>query len=209
MAAAHAQPAPAPHAPRAPAPGPHPSAADLLAGTGPSPVDPDLLARLDTLFFALRRILVKPTTTALPIPSLGRTLDLSLVMACEAVGATEAGPDHPPTVKDIAGTLQVDHSTASRMLGDAEHEGLVERGVDPDDRRRTTVSLTSTGRAVTLDSAHIRTWFMGQVLSDWDQDDVQRLADLLGRAVSSFAAKVPGVRAEAEHRLGAHLPLDY
>jgi DNA-binding MarR family transcriptional regulator len=198
-------------APADPIPGPgiHPSAAELLGGADPSPVDPDLLLRLDTLFFALRRILVKPATTALPIPSLGRALDLSLVMACDAVRATEATLGHLPTVKDVAHLVQVDHSTASRMLGEAEHEGLVQRGVDPDDRRRTTLSLTETGRAVTSDTAHIRAWFMGQVLSDWDAAEVQQLVDVLGRAVTSFAAKVPEVHAEAERRLGTHLPLDF
>jgi DNA-binding MarR family transcriptional regulator len=172
-------------------------------------VDASLLQQLDVLFFALRRLLVKPTTTALPIPSLGRSLDLSLVMACEAVRAAEHLSGQLPTVKDIATMLQLEHSTASRMLGEAEQEGLVARGTDADDRRRTTLSLTSTGRAVTRDSADIRTWFVGQVLADWDPADVQQLVDVLRRAVSSFTAKMTDVHAEAERRLGTHLPLDF
>lgn len=172
---------------------------------GPLPQDAGTLARIDRSLIALRQVLVRPVTTGLPIPSLGRTVDFSKVAACEAVGALEARGGSA-TVKTLAELLHLDHSTMSRVLADAESDGLLARGQDPDDRRRTLVELTADGRALVQDGQSLRVWFMAQVLAEWEPSDVDHLAGYLERAVSTFEQRFPVALAEAESRLGPLLP---
>lgn len=193
-------------------PGPLVPASTLL---GPIPLprglDPTVLHRLDGIFFALRRMVSKPVAASLPVPGIGRQVDLSKVMVCEVLAVAADTPGSEPfTVKDLATALQLDHSTTSRLATEAEAEGFVTRGSDPDDRRRTTVSLTDLGRAVAVDSAYIRTWFTGSLLADWDPADMTALVDLLTRVISDTARVGPRVRDEAAARLGLDLdiPLD-
>jgi DNA-binding MarR family transcriptional regulator len=193
-------------------PGP-PVPASSLLGPIPVPVglDPTVLHRLDGIFYALRRMVSKPVSSSLPVPGIGRQVDLSKVMVCEVLAVAADTPGREPlTVKDLATALQLDHSTTSRLASEAEAEGFVTRGSDPEDRRRTTVSLTDLGRAVAVDSAYIRTWFMGRLLSDWDPADMSQLVDLLTRAIGDMGSLGPRVRDEAVARLGLdlELPLD-
>src|SRR5690554_1451349 len=54
--------------------------------------------------------------------------------------------DTTMSISDVAATLRVEVSTASRMVDQAVDQGWVERGSDPNDGRRTTVSLSEAGR---------------------------------------------------------------
>ena len=173
----------------------------------PVPAHHETLARLDRSLLELRHLLVRPVANELPVPSLGRSVEFAKVMACEA-SALLAGVDGPVTVKALASTLHLDHSTMSRVLADAETDGLIVRGSDPADRRRTTVELTDDGRALVADGIRMRTWFMGQILEDWAADDIDTLATLLARAVSTFDERLPLVKQQAEAMLGVDIPLD-
>jgi DNA-binding MarR family transcriptional regulator len=167
--------------------------------------DPAVLTRIDRSLMALRQVLVRPVTSELPIPSLGRSVEFAKVVACEAVAAISSGA-HAPTVKVLADALHVDHSTMSRVLADAEADGLLVRGQDPEDRRRTTVELSPDGRTLVADGQDLRVWFMAQVLDEWDPADVDALAGYLERAVATFQERFPLALAEAESRLGPLLP---
>jgi len=169
------------------------------------PQDAVTLARIDQSLIALRQVLVRPVTSELPIPTLGRSVDFTKVVACEAV-ANVIGRGLTPSVKVLAGALHLDHSTMSRVLADSEADGLLERAADPDDRRRTIVRLTQEGAALVQDGQSMRVWFMAQVLSEWRSSDVEALANYLGRAVETFQERFPLVLAEAESRLGPLLP---
>ena len=80
------------------------------------------------------------------------------------------------TVKDVADELDLEHSTVSRLLGEMEDDGLVTRGADPADRRRTTVALTDLGRAVVADATTMTRFFTRLMLSEWPREDVEPLA---------------------------------
>lgn len=54
----------------------------------------------------------------------------------------------PQRVADLAAELDVSSSTATRMCDRLERKELAHRSTDADDRRVTTVAITSTGRAV-------------------------------------------------------------
>ncbi|NEA23141.1 MarR family transcriptional regulator [Actinomadura bangladeshensis] len=49
--------------------------------------------------------------------------------------------DGPMTVNALAGRLEVAPATVSLMVGDLSRQGILERREDPDDRRRTIVSV--------------------------------------------------------------------
>lgn len=165
-------------------------------------LDDDLLDALDDAFRRLRRAVVKPPHTTVPVPSLGRRLELAKLLACDALAdLADDDPDRNPlTVKDVALALQLEHSTVSRLLGEMEADALVRRGVDDSDRRRTTVSLTDTGRAAVQDQREVRRFVTRAVLTGWSEHDATTLARLLDRLADSVAAMVPELieRARAE-----------
>lgn len=168
---------------------------------------PGLLTRIDRAVMRMRRDIVKPPELCMPMPSLGRSVDFAKVHACMAIaeGTLEGAPSEPDghrvsTVKDVAAFLQLEHSTASRLLGEAEAEGLVVRGTDPQDRRRTTVALTDSGRLVLQDSIAMRSWAMGQVFEDWSERDLKTLATMLERMAQTLSERMPDVVCAARER---------
>ena len=54
----------------------------------------------------------------------------------------------PPTIRDIADWLLIQHHSAVELVDRAVARGLVQRHADPDDRRRVLVELTRDGQAV-------------------------------------------------------------
>jgi DNA-binding MarR family transcriptional regulator len=58
-----------------------------------------------------------------------------------------AGPD-APTIGEVAEMLQLRIHSAGELVGRTVEHGLLEREVDPDDRRRVRLRLTAAGQAV-------------------------------------------------------------
>lgn len=155
---------------------------------------------LDRTLLRMRRLLIRPDISTVPLPALDRAVDLSKVMACFAIEDFEAAGARSVTVKDVAAALILEHSTASRLLAEAEAEGLVQRGSDTVDRRRTTVTLTDAGRAVVRESIVIRTWALEHLLEAWDPADVSALAGLMERFCATLEDRSPDVLCEALDR---------
>jgi DNA-binding MarR family transcriptional regulator len=160
---------------------------------GPAGASAEVCVRLDRALLRIRGLLVRPFTSALPIPSLGRCVDLAKVMACFAIDEAGDAEQGELSVKAVATALQLEHSTASRLLAETEAEGLVERHPDPGDRRRTLVSLTDRGRSVVADTAALRTEAIARVFADWSEEDLATLTGMLERMEATFRAKVPAV----------------
>lgn len=78
-------------------------------------------------------------------PALAATaaLDLSVPQSMALFQIADAGP---LTVSALQARLSRSQSATSHLVNQLERRGLVERSVDPDDRRRTSVSLTEGGR---------------------------------------------------------------
>jgi hypothetical protein len=165
------------------------------------PQSPEVLTRLDRSLIALRQVIARPVSAELPIPSLGRSVEFAKVVACEAIAGLNASKQRP-TVKAVAAVLHIDHSTMSRVLADAEADGLLARTQDPNDRRRTLVELTTDGQSLVRDGQMLRVWFMARVLSDWDPADVEQLTSYFERAVATFEDRFDVVRQESEALLG-------
>jgi DNA-binding MarR family transcriptional regulator len=167
-------------------------------------LDDGVIDDLDRAFRRLRRSLVRPAMVEQPIPCLGRPLELAKVLALDALHELAATGEQV-SVKDVAATLDLEHSTVSRLLGELDTEGLLVRGVDPDDRRRATLALTETGKQVVADAGRMRRLIARTVLADWNERDVTTLASLLGRLADSAAERLASLPAQVEAELAGQL----
>jgi DNA-binding MarR family transcriptional regulator len=89
---------------------------------------------------------------------------------------------------DLAMHFGVGRATVSRQLARLEELGLISREVDPDDTRGQLISLTAMGEASFSRARESRVNAFRDSLTDWSEDDVQLLADLLHRYSASFTA---------------------
>ncbi len=157
----------------------------ITATTGPADrpggqLPDDLVDTLDKVFKRLRKSMIRPPAAQAPVPALGRQLDMAKIFACDAV-AELAHLHDSVSVKQVAAALDLEHSTVSRLLGEVEDDGLVHRGVDPADRRRTTIELTDLGNAVVQDATAISRAFTRVLLAEWPKGDVEELTRLMSR----------------------------
>ena len=133
--------------------------------------------------------MVRPPAGSVPVPALGRQLDMAKIFACDAV-AELSERSATVAVKDVAAELDLEHSTVSRLLGEVEDDGLVTRGVDAADRRRTTVALTPLGRAVVADATAMSRFFTRILLAEWPRQDVEDLTRLMTRLAETVHARL-------------------
>ncbi len=150
----------------------------------------ELLDTVDKTFRRLRKATVRPPSAQLPMPCLGHPLDMSKIFACNAV-ADLSEQVSPVSVKDVALALELEHSTVSRLLGEMEDDGLLTRGVDPGDRRRTTVALTTLGSEVVNDATTASRFFTRLLLADWTKGEVEELAHVLNRLAATIHDRLP------------------
>jgi len=132
----------------------------------------------------MRRVVLRPPTSSVPMPALGRPVDLSKVLACEALRELERAGQ--VTITELATTMHLERSTVSRLVHEAEEEGLVERGSDPEDRRRVTVHLTPLGSQVVDFVQGLRIGFLTHATDVFDLDELATLSSLLGRLANSM-----------------------
>jgi DNA-binding MarR family transcriptional regulator len=164
-------------------------AAEPLTPPPGTPLPDVLVDTLARAFRRLRKSMVRPPAGQVPVPALGRQLDVAKIFACDAV-AELSEHSSTVTVKDIAASLDLDHSTVSRLLGEMAEDGLVTRGVDPVDRRRTTVSLTALGASVVADSTAMNRFFTRSLLADWDRADVEALTGFMTRLAETVHSRL-------------------
>lgn len=161
-----------------------------------------LIDQLDRSIRRLRRVMLRPIAGQVPVPSLGRQLDVAKIFACDAVAELRAVQD-TVSVKDVATLLDLEHSTVSRLLTEVEAEGLLVRAPDEGDRRRTTVSLTDLGRAVVTDATAMTRFTTRLLLAEWDRDDVEDLQRLLAQFADTVGARFDLIQHAAMAELDA------
>ena len=93
---------------------------------------------------------------------------------------------HDRAMKELAGRLRVDPSTATRAVQRLEADGLVERFASPDDGRVVLVRITDDGRRRREAPAARRSVAMYRILAAFDRNERAALADLLDRFISSL-----------------------
>ncbi|WP_242891378.1 MarR family winged helix-turn-helix transcriptional regulator [Actinomadura litoris] len=184
------------------------------AGLPPPEADP-VLAEIGVALFHLRRVWAKPDlmkriraqTSGGPG---GRPLQISNLMVVNAIAAltaeaseerererAEPAPDGPEdcacevTVGAVAERLEVDPSTASRLVGHAIDAGLVSRRPSPVDARRANLGLTPAGRRVKQVSERFRRAYLDELMTGWSEDERTEFARLLTRFADAAAARAP------------------
>jgi DNA-binding MarR family transcriptional regulator len=94
----------------------------------------------------------------------------------------------PVSQRAISDHLGLDASDVVGVLDILEKAGMVERGRDPDDRRRHAVVLTEAGEQASRRLAELRAEVEARVLAGLRPDERRQLADLLDRALNAPAA---------------------
>jgi DNA-binding MarR family transcriptional regulator len=87
----------------------------------------------------------------------------------------------PVRVSDVAQTLNVALSVASRQVAALERAGYVAREADPEDGRAHRVSVTEAGRRVLEESHRRMVSAFSRALADWGDDEVVALSESLER----------------------------
>jgi len=98
----------------------------------------------------------------------------------------------------------VSKNTVSALLRGLEEQGLIERAIDPDDKRAFRIRLSEAGRELVREVAPTHLTCLSQLASGLTPEERAQLLALLGKLVRSLAGK--RMRSCADHRaLGAHL----
>ena len=90
------------------------------------------------------------------------------------------------TVGALAEQMRLDHSRVSRVVADLVKRGVLRREASQEDARRTLVALTAEGVAWLDRMNEVKHEVIGQVLSDWNQEDLEAFSDLYERFVERF-----------------------
>ena len=148
----------------------------------------DDLQALDEALVRLRRLWT--ASRAHVLDDLGRRVEMSSVLVVEACARAE--PDTAEvTIGDVAAFLDVEPSTASRMVDRAATAGLVLRTASRVNARRAALVLTDDGRALRARATAARLGWLHAVLAEWSHEDVQVLAAALTRFADAVAATPP------------------
>jgi DNA-binding MarR family transcriptional regulator len=79
----------------------------------------------------------------------------------------------PLQIGDLAHSMRIDVSVASRQVGALVREGHVVREVGEDDRRARTLALTDSGRALAAEAFGAWRERAREVFGDWSPDELQ------------------------------------
>ncbi|MFG2091757.1 MULTISPECIES: MarR family winged helix-turn-helix transcriptional regulator [unclassified Spirillospora] len=186
-------------------------------GRHDEPASDPVLADISVALLQLRRAWAKPDLmkrirAQTPTETGGRPLQISNLMVVNAVAAlTAAEPgdaaphdtaphdtaphdtDEPScevTVGAVAERLEIDPSTASRLVGHAIDAGLLSRRPSPVDARRANLGLTEAGRRVKQVADRFRRAYFDELMSGWSATERTEFARLLTRFVDA-AARAP------------------
>jgi DNA-binding MarR family transcriptional regulator len=154
-------------------------------------VSPDIdsnVTQIEQAAFQLRRLWAKSQLLHRLREECGRGIQLSNLLVIYAV-ARQDDEGHDVTVGAVADYLDIDPSTASRLVGHAIDAGFVSRHVSPVDARRAHLRLTAAGRRVKEMTDEFRLRFIAELVADWtdaERDQFGRLLKRFADAVASF-----------------------
>ncbi|QUH05510.1 MarR family transcriptional regulator [Saccharopolyspora erythraea] len=87
---------------------------------------------------------------------------------------------------DLAQHRVVDASVVSRQVHQLEQAGMITRRPDPDDRRVSLLRATADGERALAALERRKAEWLSRALSEWDDDAVRQLADLLSTAANDL-----------------------
>jgi DNA-binding MarR family transcriptional regulator len=143
--------------------------------------DEDAVAAIERAMVTLRRSWSRRTLQRRAAPG-ADPAPFQVLDAIEA--AVERGG--VMTVNGVAEALGVDQPRASRLVAGAVEAGLVRRGADPEDGRRSVLTLTGRGRRILTEGHRTRRAAVEATLAGWPAEDRQTFARLLGAYVTGW-----------------------
>lgn len=148
----------------------------------------DVLERISVSLFHLRRVWARPDLMkkVRELTPGSRPLQLSNLMVVSAVCRLGASGGEV-TVGAVAERLEVDPSSASRLVGHAIDGGYLTRRPSRADARRADLQPTEAGRRVMEAAERHRHTYLAAVMADWPEKDKKEFARLLTAFTESVA----------------------
>jgi DNA-binding MarR family transcriptional regulator len=146
------------------------------------------LERIDQALIGLRHLWSGPVH--LQDAALGK-VEMSTVWIVNALASPGPRDREAMSIRDLADSLGVAHSTASRLVDRAATIGAVTREPDAHDARLTVVTLTDSGRTLAETARWFRTGYLADATATWTADERATFADLLTRFAHSINATPP------------------
>ena len=147
------------------------------------------VAEIERAAFQLRRLWAKPHLLQRLRERCGRDgrpIQLSNLLVIHAIAGHGEGTGDV-TVGAVADYLDIDPSTASRLVGHAIDAGFVSRSPSPVDARRAHLRLTESGERVRGLTDEFRRRFIAQLVADWTDDERSQFARLLAKFAAAAA----------------------
>lgn len=96
-----------------------------------------------------------------------------------------AGPSRPSA---LASQLATGRANVSKVVGQLEQQGLIERAPDPHDSRASLVALTPAGEQRAADVFRLGDRMLQEVMTDWSTVEVTAFTGLMARFNEGVAA---------------------
>lgn len=138
---------------------------------------------LDRGLMRLRRMWLQQGRRRRLIDKIGSPIAMSVLRTIFAIDALNSSTT---SVSDVAAELEVDASTASRLVENAVSNGYAERNPSSVDRRKSVLKLTTKGRNMLVNARAGREHLLSEVTANWTINDVELLATLLNRLHDDF-----------------------
>jgi DNA-binding MarR family transcriptional regulator len=100
----------------------------------------------------------------------GRPVELSYILVVQAIAARQ-GMEQEVTIGTIATHLEIDPSTASRLVAMTERAGYLARKTSLADGRATQLELTPAGVKLAADARQFQQSIFEQITSDWSDEE--------------------------------------
>jgi DNA-binding MarR family transcriptional regulator len=140
---------------------------------------------LDELLVRVHTVRQRPGWRRRLIDDTGTVPSLSTLRVLRAVEQKEK-TGQGASIGEVAEYMAVEHSTASRSVGNVVAAGLLTKTLSPDDQRRCVLVLTDTGRKALSEVTERRRQMVAETVAEWPATDVDTLVDLLQRLVTDF-----------------------
>jgi DNA-binding MarR family transcriptional regulator len=155
-----------------------------------SPASAAVLDEAGQALFRLGRLFARPPQHQAPKGRAGQPVELSRILVVQAIAAGPDGPGQELTVGTVAARLDIDPSTASRLVAETIRDGYLARTASPADARRVRLELTAAGRALAADARRYQRAVFDHVTRDWSDEERRDFA----RLFIKFAAAVAEAR---------------
>jgi DNA-binding MarR family transcriptional regulator len=163
-----------------------------------------ILAQIETALFHIRRVWAKPEImrklreqgpSGRPVQTSSLLVVHAVAQLCSPFAAPSPHPEPAAgagdvTVGAVAERLEIDPSTASRLVGHAIDAGFVARRPSPNDARRANLQLTDAGKRLKAVADRFRRAYLAELLADWTDEERSEFARLLTRFTEA-AARAP------------------